>query len=162
MRALFAGALLALVGFGCRTHEAALQTDHPSTLFTGWQSPHGEQVEVTCKPAYYLREHDIVLVPADAARRDADFRAIGIVLEVVQPYGLAGKVIAFHFDFPEKWDSWYKPDVLYVGMVHTRDIGRLAFMCDPGWHAASTNRLSETPKTRQPSAAPPHDIPDHQ
>ena len=145
MKTLVTSVLLAISSLNCRTQGAGHQTNHPASAFPEWQSSPIERIEVTCKPAYYVRESDGFLVPAEEARRVKDFLIRGIVLSIVQPERLAGQVVAFHVDFPEKWDHWYKPDLSYSGSIKPEYIGRLAFMCDPGWHPAQTNRISRTP-----------------
>jgi hypothetical protein len=96
-----------------------------------------DQTEITCKPAYYRRANDDVLVPVEAAKYMDNLTVSGIVLTVVEPKHLAGQVLSFHCDFPEPWNSYYKPDLLYSGAVPTDFIGRLRFMCDTG---SLTNR----------------------
>ena len=80
----------------------------------------------------------------------------GVVLTVVEPHRFAGQVLSFHFDYgAEKWDHWYKPDLLYSGTIPTDCIGRLLFLCDPGF----TNRPSGAPNpqgganVRQPAGS---------
>lgn len=104
-----------------------------------------DRTEVTCRAAYYRRFNDDVLFPVAEARRAEKLMVSGVVLTVVAPREFAGQVVAFHFDYgSEPWDHWYKPDVLYAGKVPRSWIGRLAFMCDPGWHAA-TNQVPAEP-----------------
>jgi hypothetical protein len=101
-----------------------------------------DRTEVTCKPAYYQRASDGVLVPVDEAKRLESLMVSGVVLTVVEPHRFSGQVLSFHFDYgAEKWDHWYKPDLLYSGSVPTACIGRLLFLCDPGL----TNRPSRGP-----------------
>jgi hypothetical protein len=90
-------------------------------------------MEVTCKPVYYRRAEDEVLVPAEEAQRTGKLTVSGVVLSIVEPKGLSGEVFAFHFDFPEAWDYWYRPGFLYRGQIQTNYIGSLAFMSDSGF-----------------------------
>jgi hypothetical protein len=101
-----------------------------------------DRTEVTCKPIYYRRDSDGVLVPVEEAKRTPDLMVSGVVLTVVEPHRFDGQVLSFHFDYgAEKWDHWYKPDRLYSGSIPTACIGRLLFLCDPGF----TNRPSGAP-----------------
>lgn len=113
------------------------QTNSPAKSFPrSWVD---DKTEVTCKPTYYRRDRDGVLVPVEEAKRTAELMISGVVLTVVEPSRFAGQVLSFHFDYgAEKWDHWYKPDLLYSGVIPTACIGRLLFLCDPGF----TNRLT--------------------
>ncbi len=151
MKRFFTILLLAALGFNFGAQAAGHETNHPATTFSEWQVDAVGRIKVTCKPSYYLRERDGYLVPAEEARQVKDLMIGGIVLTVVQPERLAGQVVAFHVDFPEKWDHWYKPDVLYTGTIKPEYVGRLAFMCDPGWRPAATNHVSGTPNQNGPA-----------
>ena len=155
MKRFFTILLLATSVFSLRAQAAGDETNQPATTFSEWQVDAVGRIKVTCKPSYYVRERDGYLVPADEARQVKDLVIGGIVLTVVQPERLAGQVVAFHVDFPEKWDHWYKPDVLYTGTIRPVYIGRLAFMCDPGWRPASTNHVSGTRKNGPANGSQP-------
>ena len=73
--------------------------------------------------------------------------ASGIVLRIVKPESLAGKVIAYHFDFPEKWNAWYEADGLYEGMINESSVGGMGWGCDPG-----LKRVREVPEEARRSA----------
>jgi hypothetical protein len=145
---------LATAGTAYATEDLGQKTTQTAKAF-----PHSwvdDGTEVTCKPAYYRRASDGLLVPVEEARRTGDLMVSGVVLTVVEPQRYAGQVLSFHFDYgPEKWDQWYKPDLLYSGMIPADCIGRLLFLCDPGL----TNGLSGTPNPpggangRQPSSS---------
>jgi hypothetical protein len=99
-------------------------------------------LDIACTPAYYRRASDELLVPVTTARWGEDFYASGVVLTIVKPDRLRGQILALHFDGPgEKWDNWYKPDILYSGTINTNWIGGLFFMCDPGLRTIGTNDL---------------------
>jgi hypothetical protein len=145
MRSFLTIVLFGLAALGSVAQEASRQTNRTATAFPEWEKLIGPSAEVTCKPAYYRRLNDGFLVPADEARSTDDLRVDGIVLSIIEPDRFKGQVLAFHFDFPVKWDHWYKPGVLYTGVIRVGYIGKLAFMCDPGWHAAATNGVSAAP-----------------
>jgi hypothetical protein len=124
----------------------------PAADEPGWQTnqtakplPHSwvdDKTEVTCKPAYYRRASDGLLVPVEEARQTENLMVSGVVLTVIEPKRLEGQVLSFHFDYgAEKWDHWYKADLLYSGVIPTACIGRLLFLCDPGF----TNRPPGAP-----------------
>lgn len=92
-----------------------------------------DKVHVTCTPAFYQNEATGELVEADAAKLMASFRSHAIVLRVLGPEQMKGEVIRFHFDFPEPWDSWYKPGRVYEGTLSRQFIGAAGYYCDPGW-----------------------------
>jgi hypothetical protein len=124
----------------CAAEPADRQTNNTAkALPPSWID---DKTEVTCKPAYYRRASDGLLVPVEEARRTDNLRVSGVVLSVVGPDRFANQVVAFHFDFPEQWDHWYKPDLLYSGVIPTYYIGRLLFMCDDG---SLRNGLSPSP-----------------
>ena len=154
MKPVFAILLVSSLAMGCRSTRQPVDSAKP---LEGWEVYAWGTIEVTCEPAYYVRTQDRCLVPADEAA--GDFQASGILLKVVQPEHLARSVVAFHFDLPEPWNRWYKPGILYRGRVSTNHIGRLAFMCDSGWPAVSTNAVLRTPNPqggangRQPSGS---------
>jgi hypothetical protein len=101
-----------------------------------------DRTEVVCKAAYYRRDSDGLLVPLEEARNMTNLMVSGVVLTVVEPQHFSGQVLSFHFDYgAEKWDHWYKPDLLYSGVIPTSCIGRLLFLCDPGF----TNRAPRSP-----------------
>lgn len=131
--------ILVVLGLGaavCSPQSSDGQTNSTAKPFpASWVD---DRTEVTCKAAYYRRFKDDVLFPVEEARRVEKLMVSGVVLTVITPREFAGQVIAFHFDYgPEPWDHWYKPDVIYAGSIPKSLIGRLAFMCDPGWHAAT-------------------------
>src|SRR2546428_4838613 len=141
MRTLIAVSLLSLLAIGCRTQKPPRQTAVPSKpLPEGSELYRKFHIHVTCEPAYYRRYSDGHLVSAEDARYGEDFSASGIVLRIVKPESFAGKIIAFHFDFPEKWNAWYKADVIYEGTIDERYVGMMAFMCDPGWKPPATGK----------------------
>ncbi len=137
MKPLFVILLVGSLALGCRSARQPVDSAKP---LKGWEVYAIGTIEVVCEPAFYVRTQDRCLVPADEA--SGNFQASGILLKVVQPEYLARSIVAFHFDFPESWNYWYKPGVLYRGRVSTNHIGRLAFMCDSGWAAVSTNNVS--------------------
>jgi len=145
MSKFFTTILLGLALLSAAAQEADHQTNRIPTAFPEWEKLADPSTQVTCKPAYYRRLSDGFLVPAEEASSVKDLRVDGIVLSIVQPDNFKGQVLAFHFDFPEQWDHWYKPDILYTGVIRTGYIGRLAFMCDPGWHPAATNGVPGAP-----------------
>jgi hypothetical protein len=128
-----------LVSFLANAQESKFATNRLEAASPDWYKLTGPQVQVICKPDYYRRAADGFLIPVQSARLMKSLTVDGIVLTVVKPEHLEGQVIAFHFDFPEDWDHWYKPDVLYTGVTTTNNIGVFGFRCDPGWHPASTN-----------------------
>jgi hypothetical protein len=136
--------LLAFSTCGCRVQQANRHSASPAATFPDWQIA-GEELDVTCRPLYYARWSDRSLVPVHEARVGEDFDAAGIVFEITDPEHLAGKVIAFHFDWPQKWDAWYKHDVHYLVTVREQYIGSLAFLCDPGFPVASGSPNQPTP-----------------
>ena len=120
-------------GSGSHTNSAAKPLPH------SWVD---DRTEIVCKPAYYRRDGDGLLVPLEEARHMTNLMVSGVVLTVVEPQRFSGQVLSFHFDYgAEKWDHWYKPDLLYSGSIPTACIGRLLFLCDPGF----TNRPSGAP-----------------
>ncbi len=97
--------------------------------------------EITCKAAYDRRVHDGYLGPVTEAQSTKSLTVDGIVLSILQPAQFKGKLVTFHFDFPEDSNHWYLPDFLYRGQVRTGYIGTLAFMCDPGCFVPVTDPL---------------------
>jgi hypothetical protein len=144
MRTLCLTILLAVAACGCRTHETSRP---PALSSTSYQERFAadEEIEVTCLPRYYARWGDGFLVPVNEASVGKDFDAAGIVFEIVEPEHLAGQVVSYHFDMPEKWDAWYKPDVHYLVTTRTLYIGTLAFLCDPGFPVADNSLWSLQP-----------------
>ena len=125
----------------CDGQELSRQTNHTAKpISPSWVD---DKTAITCKAIYYRRASDQLLLPVEEARRTGNLTVSGIVLSVVDPKRLAGQVLSFHFDFPEPWDHWYKPDLLYAGVVPTACIGRLLFLCDSG---SLTNRVTGAPK----------------
>ena len=145
MRPLIVVLLVGSLAMGCHTQKPTRQPAHYAKPLEGWEEYAQGTIQVTSRPVYYRRAGDDFLIPVEQARYAESLLASGIVLSIVQPQDLAGQVVAFHFDFPEPWDLWYKPDMLYSGLVRTGRVGGIFFMCDPGWHAASTDRTSVTP-----------------
>lgn len=141
MKLFVAVVLVSMVAAGCRTRETPIQVNGPAEAE---EHPYGLVYHVTCVPAYYKRADDDCLVPAKDAQHGPDFNAVGIVLRVVSPKSQEGKVMAFHFDIPEKWNHWYKPDRVYAGKIHEREIGTMTFRCDPGLREV-TNSLPKAP-----------------
>lgn len=145
MKAMLILLFFGLVPFYSTAQESESATNRFHALPSEWYRLTGPPVEVICKAAYYRRASDGFLIPVQEARVMHKLTVDGIVLAVVEPERLKGQVIAFHFDLPEEWDHWYKPDVLYKGVITTGNIGLLGFRCDPGWHPASTNAPPEMP-----------------
>lgn len=122
--------------------QAADQASHQSSeAVSAVRLSTGSRTNITCKSAYYRRAQDGQLIPVADAQLMKCLSVDGIVLSIVEPEHFKGKVVALHFDFPESWDNWYLPDFLYRGQVYTRDIGSLAFMCDPGYFVPVTDPL---------------------
>jgi hypothetical protein len=103
-----------------------------------------EWVSVTCELAHYADNSGAPgwrLIPPDADR--TNLAAVqGVVLRIVEPKALAGRTFAFHFDGPPGFHNarFYEPGVLYQGEISRAYIGKLAFMCDPGFPATGLKR----------------------
>jgi hypothetical protein len=137
-----AGSTITLLALATLSHVAGdqvRQTKHTNDEFLTFTNLESA-VEVTCKVAYY-RAFDDQLIPAAKAQSMTNLGVNGVVLSIVEPKQFEGRVVAFHFDYPENWDSWYLPDFLYKGQVRTGYIGGLAFMCDPGCFAPEAHLL---------------------
>jgi hypothetical protein len=115
--------------------------------------PPSHDIHVKCTPAYYAQYIEGRLVSAEDASRGENFLGCGVVLRIVEPGSLEGKIMALGWDGPLKWNSWYKPGVIYEGMVDQRIIGRLAFMDDPGLHPVSGPWVTEKPNQTNPAPA---------
>jgi hypothetical protein len=140
MKKLLASILLGLTAFGYATAQVA-------TSLQGWDRFSFSYTNVTCKVAYYRSREGQQLVPAAEAQRSTNLVVDGVVLSVVEPAQFKGKVVTLHFDFPEYWDHWYLPDFLYRGQVHTAEIGRTNFLCDPGFVLVARPLPSSDPES---------------
>jgi hypothetical protein len=141
MRKFVASIFLGLAAAAPAAEPGGHRTNQVVGALESWDKWTSGLADITCKAAYYRRMHDGHLVPVAEAQFGKGFSVDGIVLSIVEPNEFKGKVVAFHFDFPEEWDHWYLPDCLYRGQVQTGHIGRLNFMCDPGCFVPVTDPL---------------------
>jgi hypothetical protein len=74
-----------------------------------------------------------------------------VVLRIVEPRSLEGKIIALGWDGPLKWNWRYKPGAIYEGMVDQRYVGRLAFMDEAALHPVSGPWMPEKPNQTNPA-----------
>jgi hypothetical protein len=146
MRTLCLTILFAVAACGCRGPETRRPSAPSSTSYQ--ERLADAEIEVTCVPRYYARWGDRFLVPVNEASVGEDFDAAGIVFEIVEPEHLAGQVVSYHFDMPQKWGAWYKPDVHYLVTTRELYIGTLAFLCDPGFPVAERSPNQSLQPTR--------------
>jgi hypothetical protein len=132
---------LGLTAIGQAADQGGHRTNQVVAATQPWDQSTFGRADVTCKAAYYRKVQEGQLVPVAEAQSMKNLGVDGIVLQIVEPAQFRGKVVAFHFDFPENWDHWYLPDFLYRGQIHTGYVGSLAFMCDPGCFVPVTEPL---------------------
>ncbi len=127
-------------------------------------------IPVTCKLAYYakfqndhgIRDGDIRLLVADPPRTNiATVKVDGVVMEVLTPKELAGKVICVWLDFAPRpvAEVHYKRGVVYQGYCYPENIGGLFFkaegqlqpVAEPGGPANRSRPVGSA--TDRPSAA---------
>jgi hypothetical protein len=130
-----ASVLLGLSALGHAVAQKDHPTNHLATELQAWEKLVGPSAEVTCNVACYRRASDDEFVPVAEAQRTTNLVVNGVVLSVVEPAQFKGKVVTFHFDFPEECEQWYLPDFHYRGQIRTDVIGRTNFLCDPGCFA---------------------------
>ena len=141
MRLLLCFLLVLPTVFSCRNRPPANAHKYLST--NDIMRAYGK-IEVTCTPQYYRRAGDDALISVEnASSQNDDFNATGIVLRIETPQSQAGKILSFHFDFPEKWNHWYRPGRSYVGFIKTNTIGAMSFLCDPGLREITSSRTTD-------------------